>query len=435
MRLPAALAALALAAASALAGDPTPAELQRELDALQARLRELDARQTTLTDAQVQKTIETVLADAQRRSELFAVEGFTAGWDNGFVIRSADGRNSLKPGILWQFRHVADWREGGKSSGDDDLTKGFEIRRTQLFFEGTVCSPNLSYRFMWEAGKNGGLALQDAIVSYRFSPNWVFKVGQFFDPVSHELLAGPPRRLAVEPSVVDFLIGGGQEDRVQGASIIYGGYAKDNPLNVEVAVTDGAKSRNTGWQDVDSNWGAAARVESKCFGDWSSYRDFTASANKNDLLVFGAAADWTDSDNASTILATVDAQYETGKLAMYGALLGRYIDPRNTADDDEVFDYGGVAQAAYLFTQHCEGFLRYSLTEFDNPAPNVSDSIHEICVGANYYVVPTAPHRCKITVDVTYLPNGAPASLNGFGIAGGTEEDEIVVRAQVQLLI
>lgn len=435
MRLAVPLAALALLAQPAIAAEPSPAELQRELDALQARLRELDARQATLSDAQVQKTIEAVLSDAQRQSELFAVEGFAAGWDNGFVFRSADGRYVLKPGILWQFRHTADWREGGKGDGDDEIEKGFEIRRTQIIFSGNVCSPNLTYWFMWEAARNGGLVLQDAYVSYRFAPTWVFKVGQYFDPVSHELLAGPPRRLAVEPSVVDFLLGGGLEDRIQGASLIYGGYDKDTPLNVEVAVHDGAKSRNTDFQDVGTNWGASARVESKCFGDWPNYRDFTAAGNKTDLLVFGAAADWTDADNASTVLATADAQYETGGLALYGALLARYIDPRNTADDDEVFDFGGVAQAAYLFNEHCEAFVRYSLTEFDNPAPGVSDSIHEICVGANYYVVPSAPHRCKITVDVTYLPNGAPASLSAFSIGGGTEDDEVVVRAQVQLLI
>jgi hypothetical protein len=338
----------------------------------------------------------------------------------------------LKPGILFQFRHIADWREDGKGDGEDEFTKGFEIRRTQAIFQGNAITPDLTYFFMFEAGKNGDLGLLDAAVSYRFAPTWVFKFGQYFDPVSHELQSGPPRRLAVEPSVNDFLIAGGPEDRVQGVSLIYGGYDANTPVNLELMAHDGARSRNTDFIDDPTNFGFSGRAEFKCFGDWPSYRDFTAAANKNDLLVFGAAFDYTDAPGGAIVFMTADAQYEAGPLALYAALNGRYTDVRNTADDDAIFDFGGVAQAAYLFTEHCEGFVRYSLTEFDAEPVNSDDSIHEICVGANYYIVPSAPHRAKVTVDLTYLPNGAPASLNAFGIAGGTDDDEIVLRAQFQ---
>lgn len=125
----------------------------------------------------------------------------------------------------------------------------------------------------------------------------------------------------------------------------------------------------------------------------------------------------------------------------------RELEFRQTAVDDEVvrqtasqvaadaLDFGCVAQAAYLHTDRCEGFVRYSLTEFDNPPAGIDNAIHEICVGANYYLIPAAPHRAKVTVDLTYLPNGAPPSLAPFGISGDTDDAELVLRGQFQLFL
>jgi hypothetical protein len=414
---------------------PTQDELQRQVAELRQRIARLESSQRAVGDAQVAAAVDAVFTDAQRRSQLLSVEGFTAGWDKGFVIRSADGAYRLQAGFLFQFRNITDFRDNADADGDDDIQNGFEIRRTQLIFQGNIFSPNLGYLFMFEAGKDGDTALQDAFISYKFAQTpWTLKAGQYFDPVSPELRNGPPRRLAVEPSVADFLIGGGREDRVQGASLIYGGYAADTPVNVEVMLHDGLASKNTGFADTTTSFGVAGRAEFKCFGDWPNYKDFTAAGNKNDLLVFGVGADYTDGDNAASVLAQVDALWEPGKFAFYGALLMRNLDRRNSALDD-TFDFGGVAQAAWLFNEHCEGFVRYSLTEFGEPPVDADDSIHEFCIGGNYYISPSAPHHAKITVDLTYLPNGAPASLSGFGIAGGTSDDEIVLRAQFQLFL
>lgn len=435
--LAAAVSTGAVAGAADLAPAPAPThdDLRREIESLQTRIREIEVRQAVVSEQQVQETVDRVLADAERRSQLFAAEGFTAGWDNGFVLRSSDGAYVLRPGMLLQFRNVTDYRENADADGDDDIQHGFEIRRALLIFQGNAISPNLGYFFQWEWGKNGNSQLLDAFVTYKIpDTKLVLKAGQYFDPVGPELRDGPPRRLAVEPSVADFLIAGGREDRVQGASIIYGAYAPEAPTYLEFMVHDGMASKNTDYTDVNANFGVAGRAEVKCFGDWPSYRDFTAASNKNDLLVFGVGADYTDAPNASTLLAQADAQWEPGKLALFGSLLMRYTDARNTAAE-EAFDFGGVAQAAYLFSDRCEGFVRYSLTQFDEAPVDADDTIHEICVGTNYYVVPSAPHRAKVTVDLTYLPNGAPASLKPFSIAGGTDDAEVVLRAQFQLFL
>ncbi|HRK30796.1 MAG TPA: porin [Tepidisphaeraceae bacterium] len=429
---------LGIFASSALA-EPETARLERQIEELRLRVAELSAQQTRLSDKELRRTIDQVLDDADRRSHWLAAEGFTAGWDNGFWLKSADGNYAMKLGLLFQPRFVMDYREGGGSglSADSDTQAGFEIKRTQFIVSGNAFTPDLTYNFMWESPQGGGLGLLDAFVSYKFADDFAMKFGQYFDPLSRETLNGPPRRLGVEASLVDFYLAGGLADRVQGMSLIYGLYKKDNPLYVEVMVHDGAKSRNTNFEDDPSsgNFGFAARVEAKCFGDWSSYKDLTAAGNKNDLLAFGAGVDFTEADNRQQWLASVDGQWESGALALFAAVNLRYVEQRNEPQDDSFFDYGGLVQAAYLVNEHFEVFGRYGFIEFDEPVAGTDSAIHEVVAGVNWYVQPSTPHRAKVTFDLTYLPNGGGPGAKGLGIAGGDDDDEIVLRGQFQLFL
>jgi hypothetical protein len=415
---------------------PDLTDLRAQIERLQARIADLQAGQSRLDDATTDRTIHAVLDDAERQSQLLAAEGFTAGWDKGFLLRSADGAYSLKLGLLFQPRFVVNYRDDIPPDGDDDTQAGWEIKRTQLILNGTAISPDLNYWFMFESPQGGGLGLLDAWISYKFAEDWGFKAGQYFDPLSRELLNGPPRRLAVEPSLVDFYLAGGQADRVQGASLMYGLYKNENPLYVEVMAHDGARSRNTNFEDGQGsgNFGFAGRVEAKAFGDWASYKDQTAAGNKEDLLAFGAGVDFTEFDNAQQWLCSIDGQWETGKLALFAVLNLRYTDRRNVAIDSS-FDYGALAQAAYLFTERWEVFGRYGYMDFENDPPAGDDQLHELTAGVNWYLLPATPHRAKMTIDLTYLPNGGGAGAKGFGVLGGTDDTEIVLRGQFQLLL
>src|SRR4051794_18378378 len=94
----AATAVAALSAASAArAADPTPSELREQIDQLQAKVQQLESKQT-LTSKSVDDTVERVLRDADKRSQLMQMEGFTAGHNNGrFMLGSADGSFTLIP--------------------------------------------------------------------------------------------------------------------------------------------------------------------------------------------------------------------------------------------------------------------------------------------------------------------------------------------------
>jgi hypothetical protein len=440
------------------AAEPSYEELKAEVELLRSRLasgqasRPAESLDRPFTSADVDATVSGVITDADRRSHLIAdTRAAVAGWDNGFFIRSDDGNFSIKPGVQAQFRNVTTFREDAKQDGEDNDSKNaFEYRRLRFRFDGNAFSPDLTYSFVWDVNRSGGgVSLLDAWANWRFSGPWNVKLGQFKDPAHHELLVSGFSQLAVERTLVNQLLGGGLTDRVQGVGLVYGGYAKDNPLYGEVTFHDGANSKNTDFRDTvpnadttlpptfQANFGFAGRVEFKLFGDWKDFRDYTAKGAKQDLLVIGAGADWTQRDGSDQYLGSVDVQWETpGGLSAYAALYTRNIGLRNGSGDDSRFDWGAQAQLGYLFTKQWEAFGRYDVTFLDNDFVSGEDTFHELTVGVNYYLGPNGAwgHRAKLTLDVVYLPNGSPSDQTGLGILAGAE-DQFVLRGQFQIQI
>lgn len=437
-------AAVALGSTTARAADPSYDELKQQVQSLQSRLEQVEARSTTLSAQQVDATVERVLRDAEQRSKLLAVEGgFTAGYDRGFFIKSDDGNYSLRPGLLFQYRAITNHR----SDGDDDTQHGFEVRRLRPRFDGNFLTPDLTYSFVLDAARSGGsVTLLDAWAQWRFAPQWAVKVGQFRESWTHEGDVSDNQQLTVERSLLDTLLGGNQVERVQGASLIYGG-TKDDSVRAEVTYHDGALSKNTDFRDAQpgasagdpptfiSNFGFGGRVEYKVFGDWANYRDFSAKGNKEDLLIVGAGIDWSQVGDTDTYRYTVDAQWEnTTGWNVYGALLGVCTD---IDGDTNRFDWGGIVQAGYLINPAWEVFARYDLIQLDDDFVAPEDLFNEFTVGVNYFLGENgaAGHRAKITVDLIYLPDGAPSNQTGTGVLTNPGEDEFVLRGQFQLVL
>jgi hypothetical protein len=435
----AALAAMITAAPAALANDePLPEATQQQIQALKERIGALQTAQIQ-DSAATAAVIANLLRDAEQRSQLMADGGAGAGYDGGFFIRSGDGAFSIKPQVLFQFRNISDYRNEVADDGDSSTQTGFEVRRLRFILAGNAFGPDLTYRLAWDTNQNTGSPfLLDAWANYKLTPDWGIRAGQFIDPFAHEQILFPGNQLAVDVSLANLLVGGGLTDRVQGVSLRYGMYAKDKPINAELAFHDGGNSKNTdfrdtvGSPDTRSDWGVSGRMEAKASGDWPNYLDFTAINNKSDLLVLGAAFDVTGTTNDNIWAGTADVQWEVGKLALYGALYMRYHDMREA---DEFTDWGGVAQAGYLLTNNLEIYGRYSMIQFDNSYINSEDTAHEFTVGGNYYFKPAQPHAAKITIDLNYLPNGSPTGTTGLGYQGGTDEAEWSLRCQFQLFI
>jgi hypothetical protein len=443
--------ALSMGAVATYAADAQP---DARIAELEAKVAQLEAKQAT-NSKDVASTIDSVLRDAEKRSQLLQnSSNMGAGYDNGFFISAGEGW-TLRPGAFFQFRNVTNWRsdadDDGTGDDDDEIENGFEIRRMRLEHNGTAFTRDLEYSFVWDTARNGGsVSLLDAWVKYMFADDWGFRAGQFKDLTTHEKLVSAKRQLAVDRSLLDTAIGGNLYDRVQGVSLIYGGYNQNNPINAEAAFHDGLNSKNTdftkpdngpGTEDDGSDFGVAGRLEWKAMGDWRAYRDFTAMGNKEDLLVLGVAGDWTQFGDGDVFLGTVDAQWENAAgLGIYGAAIVNHRDEEISGIGDDSTDWGALVQVGYMLNPAWELFGRVSYTEFDQEVDlggDSEDTFWELTVGVNYYLGNngSAGHRAKVTIDVTYLPDGSPEEQGGLGYLGNSGDDEIVVRGQFQLLI
>lgn len=445
---------------------PTQQELLDTVRSLQTKVAQLEAGQqgtaAKVDAALVDRTVTQVLTDAERRSQLMQASGFTAGYTNGkFVIQSEDGNFSLNPNAQLQARYVANFREEGQADGDDDAQDGFEIRRMKFNLDGNIFSKNTKFKIQWATNRTGGsLGLEEAFVQHTFEDTFFdgalsgfgVKFGQFKDFTFHEEITSSKRQLAVERSYLNEIMAGGLTDYEQGITLIYD--PKASPFRAEVGYLDGANSDNTNFTDSGSivaagigalHFGVVARAEVKLAGEnWKLYDDFTALKNTEDLLVIGGGVNWTEGDNGDVYFHTVDAQWEpvaVPGLSVYAAAIGLYAEYGD--GDDDAYHYGGLVQAGYLLDSQWEVFGRYDISLLDDGAPtgtgtlgsaaDIEDTIHEITVGVNYYV---KGHASKITLDVTWLPNGAPLAVDGAGILANTDGDQqFTVRAQYQLLL
>jgi hypothetical protein len=436
--------------ATAVMADATPEQRIAELEARVAQLQQ----QQAANSKDVAATIDSVLRDAERRSQLMAAGDGGAGYEGGFYIRSGDFE--LRPGAQFQFRNVTTYAEGDDDDGgddNDDMDNGFEVRRMKFELSGTAFTQDLQYFFQWNSDRNGGsLVLEDAYVLYMFSDAWGLRAGQFKDPVAHEELTSSKRQLAVDRSLANEVLSGGVTDRVQGVTLVYGNYSKDNPINLEFGLHDGLNTDNTDFTEAGSlgwDFGMAGRVEFKAMGDWRDYRDFTAKDNRGgDLLVLGAGVDWTQNGNQNIFHGAIDAHFETkGGFNASGAVYIRHAEFEEIGGEDDATDWGAMVQAGILLNPSWELYGRVSFVDFDDDGDidvgdDDDDEIYELTVGLNYYLGNngSALHRAKITVDLSWLPEGtANTGLSESGLEGigyiGTDDDLWVVRGQFQLLI
>jgi phosphate-selective porin OprO and OprP len=450
LTLPAVMAgALGMGGSIAWAAEPTADELMKQIEQLQAKVQQLENnQQQSLTARDVDATVEKVLRDADRRSQLLQMEGFTAGWRDGFRIQSANGDFMINPYFQFQFRNVTNWRDF--DDGGDDLQNGFEVRRMKFGFRGNAFTPDLTYNFRWKTNQNGGdVILEEAQIQYFFTDDMAFMVGQFKDNWTHEEGISSGKQLAVDRSMLNEILGGGLTDYVQGVALLF--TPQDSPFRAMITYHDGLNTDNTDFQerlggvttvtgaDFAPNFGVSGRVEWFVMGERSAYEDFSARGNTDDLLVLGAGANWTQAGSDNLILHTVDVQWETaGGLGLYGAYVGAYaeVDPGPLGGETNAYDFGFLVQAGYMLNDRWELFGRWNVTFLDDDviASTAEDTFHEFTLGVNYYL---QGHRAKVTIDLSYLPDGTPAGTNltGIGYLAGEGDDQFAIRGQFQLLL
>lgn len=437
--------ALLIGGASVMAQE-TNEELKAEIKSLRERLAQVEARQNadaSATPAAAQTKVETstrteVVRDAEDRSDVLA------GYEEGkFFLRSADGNFSLSPGAQLQIRYTVNSSED--AGGDDELEDGFEMRRAKFNFAGNIISKDFTYNLQWESNENGGaVTLEEAWVRYKFRDDMAVRLGQMKDNPFHEEWTSSKRQLAVDRSLLNELIAGGETDYVQAVRLEWD---INDAWRADVSLHDGYNTDNTPFTESGGStfvgvgpteWGASGRVEFFAMGQDAKkqYDDFSAMKNKEELFVVGGGFDYSMAGNNHAFFHTVDAQYENANgLGIYGAVIGldRETSAATPAAELSLYDWGFLAQAGYMLNEDYEVFGRYDITFLDDAglAAGAEDTINEITVGVNRYF---HGHSAKLTVDASYLPDGSPTTEAGIGVLA-SDEEQFVVRGQFQLLL
>lgn len=439
------LTASVLAVPAAFGADPVtqpanPPDLNSRIDVLQAEIDQLKAERAAQKIQEQQATTQSVLNDAQRRSQLFDAQGVLAGYTQGrFILQSEDGNFLAHPWLQLQFRNTTDYREGVVRKGGSryDTQTGFEVRRLKFGVDGNLFGPQLSYFTQFAVDRHtGNVQLEMAWGKYQFDNTpFAVRAGQFKDPLDHEQLATSRLFPAIDRSLIDDTFANG-EGFVKGVSLIYD---PGTFIRGEAAFTGGLRNFNTNFLQfpntgIPADWGGSARVEFKPFGNWKDYDQITAYGVKRSTFVIGGGVDYTEAGATDTITHVVDAQFQnSGGLSIYAAYLGRYTE-RNTSKLVDTYDPTARFQVAWAINRHWEPYGRYEYIHFDGRefAAKTQTSVQVITAGVNYYLYGPA---FKVSFDVSYLPNGSPVADDGFGILISNRRNELVGRAQVQLLL
>jgi phosphate-selective porin OprO/OprP len=122
----------------------------------------------------------------------------TAGWQEGFVVQSANGDNRIVLGATVQV--------DGRFSLDEPqpITNTFTIRKARPTLTGRVAK-YFEFKLMPDFG-NGTTTLFDAYVDMRFSPRFRIRAGKDKTPVGYELLQGDPYLLFAERPLASSLV-------------------------------------------------------------------------------------------------------------------------------------------------------------------------------------------------------------------------------------
>jgi hypothetical protein len=437
-------------------------QLKQEVEDLQQKVADLEAREADT--AAVDKAI---IADSDKHSELFMTSINTESGYNpsvGFVLQSEDGQFTFHPGVLLDFRYMASYREKTPANGEGEVAQpgytiqdGFDVTRARLIFSGNFTSA-INYYVQFQDDQGTAFNLFDVWWVYHLPNNSPFsvKVGQFKDPVWRERLVSEATLMAVDRSMVEFLLGGGQGSRVQGVSLMY----DQGLVRSQLAFHDGFNSINTKFFNsggvaggvggesgvTPDDFGVSSRGEFLVLGRRSDQFDpyrhydsgFTALGNNQEnYLIIGGAFDFTQAGVNDLIAHTADIQFNSPSgLSFFGAYYGTYRDIKTNQGVNPGFYYdpGFLVQASWLLDKKIEPFARYDYTyiPLGSTTGLNTGEVQEITVGANYYLY---KQNAKFTVDAVWLPDGSPADSDALGILKDSGHNEFVLRCQFQLAL
>lgn len=403
------------------------AEMERQLAAIKQE--NGDQWMTEQRATEIRALVQDVLHDADTRANLLQ-DGALAGYNKNFFLQDAEGNNVLKISGQMQFRYAKSFQDDLAPADGDTSRGGFENRRTKLTFEGNVLDPSWDYHITGAFPRDGGsFLLEDAYIKKELSDQWYVQAGQFKLPFLREESMSSKRQLLVERSLVNAEFTQGRSHAVQLGF-------QGEKFGFAAAFSDGFNSQNISALVYDTEYAATARGEFLAAGTWDQFKDFTSWRSDDFGLLIGGALHMEKQENGTLtgpeverFTYTLDASAEFGGANLFAAFVGNNLDDDATVDLDQ---WGAVVQGGIFITDDWELFGRYEFGDFD--VIGVED-LSVVTVGVNKY---WNKHNLKWTTDVGIGLDAVNAVWASSGADwradNGTEDGQIVIRSQLQLL-
>jgi hypothetical protein len=421
-------------------------DLAQRLKAAEEKIAQMEnaSNQNWLTEQradEIKGLVQDVLADADTRASLLQ-SGMTAGYDNGFILGSADGNWLLKTNFLMQQRFIWNYIDEGSDFGIDQNHYGFENTRSKFILSGHVVNPQWFYLVSINVGNSSSLSddeasgdertgVGNAYLGYDYGGGWSIQMGSMKLPFLREELVDAQYQLAIERSVVNYNFTLGYSDALM---LNYTGEA----FRFNVAFSDGFQMGSTPWTvgpTSHAEYAFTGRGEFKVSGNWDQFKDFTSPRGGETGILLGAAAHWEKSEFGTGdpefeyVFLTGDVSMEFGGFNLFGSITWTDVDSESAtvADSNPL---GVVFQGGFYLAETWELYGRF---EWENYDVDDVDDLILLTIGVNKYF---AGHNAVWTTDVGYAFNDVISNntITGWRTDAPDQDGQVVIRTQWQLL-
>lgn len=325
-----------------------------------------------------------VMADAQQRTSLL---GSAAGAPpSQFGLTAANGAATLNISGWHQSRFTLTILDDD-GGAQDDFETGFSTPDTTFIFDGSVVSPDTTWKVEVTIDETGGFGLKDGYIAQDFGNGTSGWVGQFTSLMSRETMNEDNQLQFIERTITDNVFTGGQ---TQGAAISF--TDEGNTWRVSAAFSDGANTAGTPYNAAnDGDWAITARGDIAFEGTVDPYFATTRMmpGGENAMILGGyfhiqQNADQPGSDDTTVIAAGVDFVMDnTNGWNVFAAGHLAQVDMDSAAD--ELLHLGLVLQGGYFVSDNTEVFGGWDMVIPDDDSAADADPFNTLSVGVNHF--------------------------------------------------
>ena len=386
-----------------------------------------------------------VVADAQQRTSLLdSAQGSNA----QFGLTSDDGSSTLNFSGWHQTRYAITIRDDAGNADEDDLETGFFTPDTRLIFDGSVVSPDTTYKIELYFDSNGDVGLMDAFLNHDFGNGTAGRIGQFTAPVTRESMVEDNQLQTIERTPTDWVFSAGQ---VQGAAISFTDEA--NSYRVTGSLNDGARTGNSPYNAFTSpdtvpgdDGGIAITVRGDMAFEGTVDPYFATTrlmpGGENAMILggyihFEQSPDVGDNGDTSLIAAGVDFLMDNGNGWNFFAA-GHLQSIDSDAAGDDFLNLGLVLQGGYFVSENTEIFGSFDMVIPDDDLAADADPFNTLQVGVNHFPF-QGSQAVKLSAGVTIFidaqteTGGLVMPNSDAGLLADSEGGQVTAMGQAQV--